>query len=231
MASLLELAQLSNAVYEFKDIPTGWSETSGARKTGGGTYANGLQAAVYTGGGDTVVAFRGTDPSVLGDLTADAMLGTGMNCSYFSAAEAFVEGLGSAGNDAILCGHSLGGAITQIVGNRKGLRFATFNAPGVAVFASRNILSANKYMTGLRAIGATISAIADPAQALKDAKAFFNVVRGVNVRLRLDPVSAIGVHYGDVISIETPTWNPGSAHGIGMVIEALKACDTGKLKI
>ena len=228
MATMTDLARLSAAVYDFSSVE-GWRPV-GRGRPGGRGQADGLQAQAYSNGQDTVVAFRGTQMPNLNDVASDVMLGLGMNCGYFSAAETYVDSLPDPSN-VILTGHSLGGAITQIVGNRKSLRLATFNAPGVAVFASRNILDANPLALGVRAAGSVLSAIVAPGQAWRDTKAFFNVVNGKNIRLRLDPVSMIGVHYGDVISIETPNWDLTTSHSITTVITALGQCGTGAVSI
>ena len=222
MATLLELAQLSEAVYDLNGVD-GWtlSDSKSAPPR------SGLQAATYTKGSETVIAFRGTVPSQSGDLQADAMLGVGMNCEYFAEAEEYASARVTNQDKTIICGHSLGGAITQIVGNRQSLRFATFNAPGVALFASRNIGSSTVTGLAVRTVGATVSAVISPRQAWRDIRATFNVCNGINVRLRLDVVSMIGVHYGDVISLETPNWNPAQAHGIGTMVGVLRGCGTG----
>jgi putative lipase involved disintegration of autophagic bodies len=59
-------------------------------------------------------------------------------CQYRSAID-FVRSVPiRTGSRVSVCGHSLGGAIAQIVGSRLRLPFATFNAPGVGLI-SRNL--------------------------------------------------------------------------------------------
>ncbi|HEX8568368.1 MAG TPA: hypothetical protein VF699_00365 [Caulobacteraceae bacterium] len=223
MPTILELAEMSNAVYDLTNAPNGWTQVDA--KTA--PPRSGLQAATYTQGSETVIAFRGTVPSQSGDLQADAMLGLGMNCEYFAEAEAYASAHAGDPSKTTLCGHSLGGAITQIVGNRQSIKFATFNAPGVALFASRNIGSSTVTGLAVRTAGATLSAVMSPRQAWRDIRATFNVVNGLNVRLRMDVVSMIGVHYGDIVSLETPSWSPAEAHGIGTVIGVLRGVGAG----
>lgn len=226
MNSLYELSILAGAVYENSPSSSGW--TCSAFRPGGGRWDQ-LQAAAFTKGSETVVAFRGTTASA-DDVLADLKLGSGMNTSHFAAADEFISDYLKTDNVTV-CGHSLGGAIAQIVGNRWELKFATFNAPGVAVFASRNILDANPAMLAVRAVGSVASAIWSPRQALKDIKATFNVAKGVNLCLAGDVVSKIGVHYGKVVRIPGTGWNPASQHGIATVTEVLATNPVGMLGV
>src|SRR5690606_7262471 len=141
--------------------------------TRAGGMWDGFQGAAFTKGQKTVIAFRGTTGSA-SDVLADLKLGCGMNTSHFSEAEDFFGEFG--GSDTLLCGHSLGGAIAQIVGNRRSAKFATFNAPGVAVVASRNIFDATPQMTAVRLAGAAYSTLRHPFQAARDVAAAFNRV-------------------------------------------------------
>ncbi|HWA62375.1 MAG TPA: hypothetical protein VG939_13425 [Caulobacteraceae bacterium] len=227
MTSVIDLAQLSRAIYT-GDTASGWSLVQ-LRAAWRGLLSEGLQAGFYQGGGQNVVAFRGTNISLrvisaVQDVGADVGLGLGMNSNYFSAAQSFVEGL-SVGRNVVLCGHSLGGAVAQVVGNRMGLPFVTFNAPGVAVWASRNMGEASYTATAVRTAGMLVSAAFHPIQALQDVAAAFDTVRGLNVCLDRDPVSKIGVHYGQKITIPSvsPSSNPLTQHGIDNVIASLQA--------
>ena len=230
MTSVLELARLSAAVYDGAALP-GWS-CAEFRAAWKGLLDEGMQAGLYTRGSERVIAFRGTNISlrILGaaqDLVADLVLGFGMNSQYFAAAQRFVANNGGVTSNLVLCGHSLGGAIAQVVGNRLGARFATFNAPGVAVWASRNFSDANPVATGVRTVGMLASAMLDPVQAAQDIGAAFVPARGLNVRTDLDRVSGIGVHYGAVETIQSlyRGFNPLQRHGIDNVVASLLTGD------
>lgn len=217
-----ELCAMAGAIYNDNDAVT--QEMNQTVSTNGWTAksfppgSSGFQAGVFSRGGDTVVAFRGTVPSNTGDLLADLKLGMGMNTSHFAQGEAVLSQL--KGQNVTLTGHSLGGAIAQIVGNRARLPFVTFNAPGVAVLASRNIYTANPAVLGVRLAGAAASAVFSPGQAWSDIKSAFHRVRGVNVCLMGDPVSLYGVHYGKVVRLL------GMGHGIGNVARVLATSST-----
>jgi pimeloyl-ACP methyl ester carboxylesterase len=205
MLLISDLGLLAGDVYEVSTAIQGAS-VSAQRMSASGW--DGFQARAYVYKGRRIVAFRGT--TVGGDIAADAALGTGMNSEYFAQGEAFVAGLG--GRDLILCGHSLGGAIAQVVANRTSLPMVSFNAPGVAVLASRNIGTASAVATGIRMSGMVASAVMRPGQAWRDVRSAFNTVRGLNICLQNDVVSKIGIHYGEVMRIPGTSSNPATEH-------------------
>jgi pimeloyl-ACP methyl ester carboxylesterase len=227
MASLLELSRLSSAVYDDQPAAPGWATLE--VRAGGSGFGDGLQAAAFRRDGETIVAFRGT---VMGrtDIAADLQLGIGMNTSHFGSAGDFIERYAGAGGLTV-CGHSLGGAIAQVVGNRYRIKFATFNAPGVAVLASRNIAQASPVAAAVRVGGAAVSAVLHPVQFAQDVSSSFYRVNGTNIALVNDVVSQIGVHYGRVIRIAGTGVNPLSQHGIATVIEVLQTNPIGSLRI
>jgi pimeloyl-ACP methyl ester carboxylesterase len=160
------------------------------------------------------------------DFVADAKLGTGMNSTYFSDGEAYARPYR---NDPFVyvCGHSLGGAIAQIVANRCGFRMVTFNAPGVAVLASRNMGQSTTAMNAVRSAGMIVSAFRHPMQAARDLASAFNVVHGLNVCLANDAVSRMGNHYGNVIRIPGTSMNPLTEHSISTVNTVLATHPVG----
>lgn len=225
MMSLLDLARLCGSVYNNPpDAPPGWAVDA---KLLGTVQGWNLQAAVYEKqGGGTAVAFRGTNvegtASTIQDVLDDVNLGLGWNLPRYREAEHFMRHVvGKPG--VVITGHSLGGAIAQVIGNRLRLRIATFNAPGVGTIATRNLSDANPIMFGVRAIGTTASAAAYPGQAWSDMKSAFHPLQGINVRLDGDVVSQIGSHYGRLLTVP----GPGGAsafqqHMIGTVIDVLQ---------
>ncbi|MEO0913865.1 MAG: hypothetical protein AAFY59_12890 [Pseudomonadota bacterium] len=225
MPSILDYAEHCEAVYSDNPAVVGW-----ARAHFRASLNSGLQAAVFTRGQETVVAFKGTTFTDPNDVIADAKLGLGMNSTYFWEAEAFVKRYATQGNVSVT-GHSLGGAIAQIVGHRRRLPFVTFNAPGVALFASKGVFKSNPILTAGRAVGTLVSAFRHPIQAKRDLCALGNTNNGINYRLWGDAVSMMGVHYGPVSTLQAPgvSANPGSRHLIGNVINVLGNAAEGQM--
>lgn len=207
MLTIRDLGLMAGAVYE----PAGQDKVPGAqngdRHEAAGSGWDAFQASAYRMGGKTIVVFRGT--SAVGDAITDVALGVGMNSAYYAQGQSFAE---SQSGDIILCGHSLGGAIAQVVANRMRLPMVTFNAPGVGVLASRNAAGASTGASAVRIAGMLASAVVSPGQALQDMRSAFHVVRGVNICLMADAVSRIGLHYGPVERIPGTSMNPATEH-------------------
>ena len=240
MMTLLDLARTSAGCYPTPPADVeGWTKKDSQLGREGGFW-NDLQAVHYvrSDGSGQAVAFRGTNlewdkiGGSLQDLAADGLLGIGFNTDVFGAAVKFVQQR-AMGPDLVVCGHSLGGAVAQIVGNRLGLRIATYNAPGVAALASRNMKQADPAAAAGRTVGMTASALLHPIQAVDDMKAAFAKVKGINLRLEGDIVSKVGVHYGQLQTIPGPPGaGPAKSHYKETVIECLtKVPDMAKKDI
>lgn len=225
MPTIREMGLLANAVYDDALSAPGWT-CRHFRAAGG--LLDGFQAATFTKAGETVLVFRGTAQAM--DVAADLKLGTGMNSTYFAAGEAYAQPY--EGRERVyVCGHSLGGAIAQVVANRRGFTLVSFNAPGVAVFASRNIGDATLSMTAVRSLGMAISAVRHPIQAARDVAATFNTVRGLNLCLENDLVSKIGVHYGEVVRIPGTSSNPLTEHRMTTMNAVLQTNPIGDRRV
>ena len=225
MTTVLEAARLANAVYSLAQVE-GWTLDPHYRRSWEGLWLDGLQAGVYwRQGGDSqgVIAFRGTNMAIktpygsLQDLGADLALGTGMNTNYYAAAEDFARPF--AGRpDVVVCGHSLGGAIAQVMAKRLGFHFVSFNAPGVAVWTSNTEDPSAPGWRGaitntVRTAGMTVSALIDPWQAVADVRAFRRQVHGLNVCVDGDPISRMGIHYGPMLHIAAAPHLPSEGSG------------------
>lgn len=244
MTTVLEAARLANAVYTLAELP-GWKLDPRHRRSWEGLMFDGLQAGVYwkgdtAGSGGGVIAFRGTNIAVrtpygsLQDLGADIALGAGINTNYYAAAEHFASQY--AGRpDMVVCGHSLGGAVAQVMAKRLRLHFVSFNAPGVAVW-TRNADDPSApgwrgaVTNTVRTVGMTASALIDPWQAGADIVAFRRPVHGLNICVDGDPVSRIGIHYGSMLHIPAADYLPReeersmiARHSMDLAIRSVEA--------
>ena len=215
MTTVLEAARIAEAVYTLAPV-AGWS-IGAQRRSWRGLTADGLQAALYTGPGGSVIAYRGTNLALrtpygtLQDLGADASLGLGQNNNYFSAAQTFAGDYAGRG-DVVVCGHSLGGAIAQVVAKRMGFHFVSFNAPGVAVWTRNPDDPSTWSMGAVRTVGMVSSVFNHPLQAVSDMRYSSRPVHGLNVCVQGDPVSPIGVHYGRMKRIPAVALASGESH-------------------
>lgn len=198
MTTIANYALMAQAVYDDNPQVPGWTRT--AFRPSGSGLTEGFQGAAFSRGGEIVFACKGTSQGR--DFVADLLLGTGFNSFQFGSARQWVAstGVGSA-SQATVCGHSLGGAIAQIVGNRLRMRFVTFNAPGIAIM-SRNLGEmVTSPLGGLRMLTSIVSTVLHPMQAARDVGAMFYRVSGVNYVVGNDAVGHVGVHYGQIINI------------------------------
>lgn len=227
MATVLDCAKLARAAYGEVPAGGGWASLGENHMAGGGLHGS-FQGMAFSQGNTVVFAFKGTAVNARtgpGDLLADLKLGVGMNTVQFDQANSYVAHTMSqvpTGAQVFVCGHSLGGAIAQIVGNRRRLPFVTFNAPGVGVLAGnfRELATQSPVMQVARLAGSVLSVARHPVQASQDAGSLFYQVQGTNVRLSSDPVSAIGVHYGRVA---TMAYTGLDAHFIDTMIGVLES--------
>lgn len=145
MVTLLEYARIADKVYEpstsrapsiagFRPVQ-GCAIDDASVFSGGSLFSSGLQMRAFQReqGGDVVIAFKGTKPSMVSDLTADLRLTLeGIPRQAVEAVKHTLEWKGRLASPRVtLAGHSLGGAIAQVVGMLTDLRFVTFNAPGM----------------------------------------------------------------------------------------------------
>jgi hypothetical protein len=129
-------------------------------------------AFVAPEGSHTVVAYGGTDPWSKQDLSADAKIALQMMpTQIFSALNIFEDARNMQRRRGPMCvvGHSLGGALAQVVGTLKVAPFVTFNAPGMA----KNLVNWRPIYKGSG-----------------------KLANGMNYRLRNDKIGSFGEHLG-----------------------------------
>ena len=203
-----QYARMANAVYEidhhessesyivqdFKTVlfsdPVGWGATKTAFK--GCVYLHMAER-------EAVIAFQGTVPSKGGDVLADAQIVAGLMPQYSSCAFRLFKRLKETypNHNVSLVGHSLGGAVAQIIGHWTGEPFVTFNAPGMWGHIQASKLVPPKISTD--------SARSRSGTSIGTALDKHRASTGRNFRNVFDPVSAYGSHYGPV----TRFWGTG----------------------
>lgn len=148
MASVRDLAHLSFAVYKFE--PYNKWKIERKYDIAGDIF----QAAWYTNGVEDVIAYRGSDEA--GDwVIDDAAIASGQippqavkailffeSIVYVTSGDYRKEDIFNRKGDTFsfnfsVTGHSLGGVLATIVGNKYALNTATFNSPGTAGMTTR----------------------------------------------------------------------------------------------
>ena len=137
MANILELAHLADDVYQDRSTGCGPWHRINSRPPADGIA--GFFGASYRNGNVLVLAFRGSETN---DVARDwivndfAILSKVLPLPQIREAEHFTAAtLASIGSSVsvYIAGHSLGGALTQVVaGGRAHVTGVTFNAPGMA---------------------------------------------------------------------------------------------------
>lgn len=223
MPTLYRYAQFADAVYSadenamkdalVKKSCAAWS----VRKWHPLSRSNGFQGAILENQEEVVCVYKGSttgkafvDDWLVNDmLIAVNALPPQMWSAYDMAAAAQLIGGGK--KPVSLVGHSLGGALAQIVGYIRGLPFVTFNAPGMKG-------NAETY----RSLGGTSKP---------------GAIRGFNMILWSDPIGNYGRHLGETERFLTPgIFNPfggGSAiaHMMGSVLRALEGASDWAEKV
>jgi T5SS/PEP-CTERM-associated repeat protein/uncharacterized repeat protein (TIGR03803 family) len=221
----LILAEISSATYAdplsvapiagYKLMPTQYNDV-------------GFRAEEFRNGNQIVVAFRGTDLSNLYNAVFNAVVdgaswaaqdARDFLSSYVTLASLYLATIihdsANLGTQITLTGHSLGGAIAQILGDASWLRTEVFNAPGTGQWLN------------------------DPAikTAETAVKVAGNGIRQANVDYRMhgDLFSDAGTPAGSTITIASPyaatlgEWY--NNHKLGTVVSQLKAHATETLGI
>lgn len=247
MATILDCAALADDVYADMGAPGGWARVEAAIP---GKDWTGFAGAAYLGPqGALAIAFRGTEfgKDFVRDVVLADILGVFaqiLPISQVDHAEKFAKSAiavhGATGKPVHIVGHSLGGALVQLVaGQLKGTIGVTFNAPGVSFHMSRalrkivnkdgilNIRAAgdavSKPLSALSAhIGArliTLKQVAVPGAAASG-KVMKSVSAGFFVGLQAGPV--LGAAATAAMMAPSVVGGALRAHGMATVIDALK---------
>lgn len=225
--TILTLAKVANDVYD-NDAKrhekgsmlarTGWHTDPKTDFTG----------AIYSFPNFNVVAFAGTD-SLRDVFVSDLQLATGGMPEQAKNARELLFKSYNMGKPVMMVGHSLGGALCQILGNED-VPFVSFNAPPMAT----NLVSAPKTTMARKMVTAAANAVSGGMLGMVAYMAASKIRQlavgnidskpGINIRLPYDPVSSSswgGGHIGTVLEIPAEPWTV-NRHGMGNVIASLE---------
>ncbi len=162
---------LSRAVYEGngnatvdetlqlnRTLEDGTSVTTQINSSGQNVYStsSGMQAVAFRNAqNEIVIAYRGTELNDIGDVSSDINILLGnIPQAQLTDAENFYKAVVAQYGDEniVITGHSLGGAIAQIIGSKTGKLTYTYNAPGMATYSGiypdvvKNFVVMNDYV-------------------------------------------------------------------------------------
>lgn len=161
--------------------------------------AEGFAASIYTGpGGETVLAFRGTEMKDVGDIATDIAQASGSKSDQYEAASKLLGAvLANTSGHISVTGHSLGGGLTQYAMAANNLQGRvsgyTYNSAGLSDDTVKSLPA-----SGIAAAGGAL----------------------INVRNDGDPVSFFESHIGNIYDLGDEGMS--GSHSILAVIENLK---------
>jgi hypothetical protein len=189
------MATISDYVYIAEDI---YNRNGGSQ--GGGWdiqkletatwYGNGFQGGVFVQDSEVIVAFSGTmggpTTAPVSQNTANMRIGLHVIPNMAGAAKTLVKWAERYDRPISIVGHSLGGALAQVVGAWSGHPFISFNGPGMArhlQIAAFNIFKPRQMRRSIKALRAD--------DAL-----------GICFNVKGDFVGEFGRHIGEVVSLQ-----------------------------
>lgn len=212
MADVIEYVEIAQAVHDKTNRDVyGWDLDAKDWVTG--TWlGNGMQGGIYQNDKEIICAFKGTmmgsppGQTIVADMTANVRIALGIIPNQAGGAFALVKAAQEIADGRVVSvtGHSLGGALAQVVGKWCNVPFITFNAPGMKfqIAAGKfNVFKPKQFYRSLRS----------------STEPF-----GVNFVVTGDPISKFGTHVGKVIRLQN-TFPVGQRHDLGACRQALQS--------
>lgn len=223
-AAIGEYATLADAVYgeeaELSRRAQGWT----CQRRVAATVTLGFQGAILDNGREIIVAFKGTAPatrSAVADIQNDIVLFLNGLPSQAAAADALVRQAAeiARGKPISLTGHSLGGALCQVVGYWTGKPFVSFNAPPMLanLVQARLVAWAGVTLTPL----VILSGLVETARTSMATGGVGD--QSINYMVRTDIISGVSIrpHYGRVVKLEN-TVEGGGDHSMTTMLSLLR---------
>ncbi|GAB4186623.1 MAG: hypothetical protein OHK0024_26980 [Thalassobaculales bacterium] len=216
MAMIAEYAQFARSVYNRDEAFAlgGWQ----CIKWESGTwYGNGFQGGIFIGDREIIVACKGTSlktQAAPSDLSADLRIGVGAIPNQAGSAYKMVKAAMqvAAGRVISITGHSLGGALAQVVGYWCNVPFVSFNAPPMKGNIRASHFNFLKPVQMARSWSA-------PSMA--------DINGGWNFRVNGDFISwaAARDHLGVLVELTNPNADGSKAHAMKTCMDALSHTD------
>jgi len=211
MATIFDYLDIASAAYSSEPSLPGWNVRKWETAT---WYGDGFQGAVFEDDREVIVAYSGTKggptTAPISQNTANIRIGVLVVPNMAGAGKTLVRWAeGFAGDKPItLVGHSLGGALAQVVGAWSGHPFISFNGPGMAAhmkIAAFNIFKPRQMMRTRRARKSGAPAV------------------GLCLNVRGDFVASYGgSHLGEVLELTAPA-NIRFKHSLDAIMCSLSA--------
>ena len=217
MATIRDYLEIAEASYQSdaaNHVGSRWSLRKSEKAT---WYGNGFQGSVFESEQEVIVAFSGTKGGPLSapisQNSANARIGAHIIPNMAGAAKKLVRWAeqNCAGKPVSIVGHSLGGALAQVVGAWSGRPFVSLNGPGME--------------THLKASSFNIFKPRQMARSIKARRK--NAPAGLCLNVRGDFVGGYGKGYvGEVQELTPSAGEP--THSIDSIRNALTDGDLAK---
>jgi hypothetical protein len=182
---------------------------------------SGFFAALYRKGGENIVAYRGTEMTDLGDLSADAEMVIRVPQEQSSAALRFMDACmnNTNGHINIVTGHSLGGALAKIISQRRSCLAVAFNAPyvgGLRGSAPRTSMLIRNYNSNLDPVSRMTRGVGNMEEGhtttitIPPPPVWQTVVGSFGLLTRALVEGAAAMHYHSIVNLRAAIANHGN---------------------
>jgi hypothetical protein len=145
MATVGRYLTLAELAYDRNDNPYSINGFVVRRREFATVLGDGFQGVVHEGPDEVIVAFSGTMGNLLtapiSQNTANLRIGVNIIPNMAGSAKALVKAAAETAKPVSIVGHSLGGALAQVVGVWMGIPFISFNGPGMKTHLCMSVIN------------------------------------------------------------------------------------------